>query len=94
MRLGAYDCNIKPGTKAFAAYRSKNVSERHRHRFEVNNRYRRKLQKEGLIISGVNEDLGVVRIIEIADHLVYSRSISSRIKKQGQQISSTFSGFY
>ena len=68
MRLGAYDCNIKPGTKAFAAYRSKNVSERHRHRFEVNNRYRRKLQKEGLIISGVNEDLGVVETIEIADH--------------------------
>ena len=46
MRLGAYDCNIKSGTKAFAAYRSKNVSERHRHRFEVNNRYRKKLQKE------------------------------------------------
>ena len=68
MRLGAYDCNIEPGTKAFAAYRSKNVSERHRHRFEVNNRYRKKLQKEGLIISGVNEDLGVVETIEIADH--------------------------
>ncbi len=68
MRLGAYDCNIKPGTKAFAAYRSKNVSERHRHRFEVNNRYRKKLQKGGLIISGVNEDLGVVETVEIADH--------------------------
>ena len=68
MRLGAYDCNIKPGTKAFAAYRSKKVSERHRHRFEVNNRYRKKLQKGGLIISGVNEDLGVVETIEIAGH--------------------------
>ena len=38
MRLGAYDCNIEPGTKTFAPYRSKSVSERHRHRFEVNNR--------------------------------------------------------
>ena len=86
MRLGAYDCNIKPGTKAFAAYRSKNVSERHRHRFEVNNRYRRKLQKEGLIISGVNEDLGVVEIIEIADHPWFVASqfhpeLKSRVNK-------------
>ena len=68
MRLGAYDCNIKTGTKAFAAYRSKKISERHRHRYEVNNRYKNKLEKQGLIISGVNEDLGVVETIEIGDH--------------------------
>ena len=68
MRLGAYDCKIKTGTKAFAAYRSKKISERHRHRYEVNNRYRNKLEKQGLIISGVNEDLGVVETIEIGDH--------------------------
>ena len=68
MRLGAYDCNIMTGTKTFAAYRSKKVSERHRHRYEVNNRYRNKLEKNGLIISGQNEDLGVVETIEIGDH--------------------------
>ena len=68
MRLGAYDCKIKTGTKAFAAYRSKKISERHRHRYEVNNRYKNKLEKQGLIISGVNEDLGVVETIEIGDH--------------------------
>ena len=68
MRLGAYDCNIKTGTKTFAAYRSKKISERHRHRYEVNNRYRNKLEKKGLIISGLNEDLGVVETIEISDH--------------------------
>jgi CTP synthase len=68
MRLGAYDCNIMTGTKTFAAYRSKKVSERHRHRYEVNNRYRNKLEKNGLIISGHNEDLGVVETIEIGDH--------------------------
>lgn len=68
MRLGAYDCSIKPGTKAFSAYRSKKVSERHRHRFEVNNRYKKKFEKAGLVISGVNEELGVVETIEISEH--------------------------
>jgi len=68
MRLGAYDCKIETGTKAFAAYRSKKISERHRHRYEVNNRYRKRLEKGGLIISGFNEELGVVESIEIGDH--------------------------
>ena len=68
MRLGAYDCKIKTGTKTFAAYRKKNISERHRHRYEVNNRYRKKLEKNGLVFSGVNEDLGVVEAVEIPNH--------------------------
>ena len=68
MRLGAYDCEIKTGTRAYAAYRKKKISERHRHRYEVNNRYRNRLEKSGLIFSGVNSDLGVVETIEIKDH--------------------------
>ena len=68
MRLGAYNCEIKPGTKTYAAYRKKNISERHRHRYEVNNRFRNRLEKYGLIISGVNSDLGVIEAIEIEDH--------------------------
>ena len=68
MRLGAYDCEIKTGTRAYAAYRKKKVSERHRHRYEVNNRYRNRLEKSGLIFSGVNSDLGVVETIEIKGH--------------------------
>ena len=68
MRLGAYDCEIKPGTRAYAAYRKKKISERHRHRYEVNNRYKNRLEKSGLIFSGVNSDLGVVETIEIKDH--------------------------
>ena len=68
MRLGAYDCEIKPGTKTYAAYRKKNISERHRHRYEVNNRFRNRLEKNGLIFSGVNSDLGVIEAIEIKDH--------------------------
>ena len=62
MRLGAYDCEIKTGTKTYAAYREKNISERHRHRYEVNNRYRKTLEKNGLIFSGINKELGVVEL--------------------------------
>ena len=68
MRLGAYDCEIKTGTKTFTAYRKKKISERHRHRYEVNNRYRNKLERNGLIFSGINSELGVVEAIEIPDH--------------------------
>ena len=68
MRLGAYDCELKPGTKTYRAYRKKKISERHRHRYEVNNRYRKKLEKNGLIFSGVNKDLNVVEAIEVKGH--------------------------
>jgi len=68
MRLGAYDCNIKPGTKAYKAYKKTKISERHRHRWEVNNHYRAMLEKSGMIISGENEELNLVEIIELKDH--------------------------
>ena len=68
MRLGAYDCELKIGTKAFAAYRKKGISERHRHRYEVNNRYRKKLENSGLIFSGINNELNVVETIELKNH--------------------------
>ncbi len=68
MRLGAYDCELKPRTKAYKAYHKKNISERHRHRWEVNNRYRAKLENNGLVFSGVNNELNLVEMIEIKDH--------------------------
>lgn len=68
MRLGAYPCKITPGTWAYRAYRKRRVSERHRHRWEVNNRYRKRLEKHGLIISGVNPELNLIEIIELPDH--------------------------
>jgi len=71
MRLGAYDCQIQVGTKAYASYRKKKVSERHRHRYEINNRYRKKLEKNGLVFSGINERLGVVETIELPNHPWY-----------------------
>lgn len=68
MRLGAYDCDIKPGTLASRVYSSKTVSERHRHRWEVNNVFREKLEGCGLIVSGLNKKQDLVEIIELKGH--------------------------
>jgi CTP synthase (UTP-ammonia lyase) len=68
MRLGSYDCEISTGTKAYSIYRKKTINERHRHRFEVNNKYVSKMEKNGLIFSGMNKKLGVVEIIELKNH--------------------------
>jgi CTP synthase len=68
MRLGACPCVLKEETKAFAAYGKKEISERHRHRYEVNNHYREQLEASGLVLSGINPEIGVVEMIELADH--------------------------
>lgn len=68
MRLGAYPCVIKKNTKAFAAYQSELISERHRHRFEFNNHFIKPFESTGLIFSGLSPDGKLVEIIEIKDH--------------------------
>ena len=68
MRLGVYPCRLVPGTKAAAAYGAELVYERHRHRYEVNPKLRRKLEDAGLICSGVSPNNTLVEIIELADH--------------------------
>jgi CTP synthase len=68
MRLGAYDCKLTPGTKAYEAYGAEVVSERHRHRYEVNNDYRDRLTEAGLVISGTSPDGGLVEVIELPGH--------------------------
>ncbi len=68
MRLGAQPCIIKNGTKAFKTYRTEKISERHRHRLEVHNKYRDVLEQQGMIMSGINPDLDLVEIIELQDH--------------------------
>ena len=68
MRLGAYKCELKSGSQVFIEYGKKKIFERHRHRWEVNNRFRKKLEKNGLIISGYNLELNLVEIIELKDH--------------------------
>ncbi len=68
MRLGAYECKLKPGTLARKAYGQEIVSERHRHRFEVNNDYVPRLEKAGMIVSGWNPKRGLVEITELKNH--------------------------
>jgi CTP synthase len=68
MRLGAYPCILKEDSNAFRAYGIKEISERHRHRFEFNNEYRQSLEKGGLTISGASPDNNLVEIVEITDH--------------------------
>jgi CTP synthase len=68
MRLGGYACKLVPGTKAAAAYGTGEVIERHRHRYEFNNKYRDQLAEAGLIASGTSPDGSLVEISEIIDH--------------------------
>jgi CTP synthase len=68
MRLGAYPCRIKEGTLASRIYRRAEVRERHRHRYEFNNRYRERLTAAGLVISGTSPDDRLVEIIELSGH--------------------------
>jgi CTP synthase len=68
MRLGAYDCKIKEGTKAYKIYGNLNISERHRHRYEFNNKFLELFESHGMIASGRNPDTNLVEIMEIPDH--------------------------
>ncbi len=68
MRLGAYDCDLVPGSLAERLYGQEHIQERHRHRFEFNPKYREALESAGLRISGVNPQRGLVEIVEIPDH--------------------------
>jgi CTP synthase len=68
MRLGAYPCKLEKGTLAYQAYGKEEISERHRHRYEFNNKYLEKLKAAGLVISGVSPDGTLVEIVELKDH--------------------------
>jgi CTP synthase len=68
MRLGAYPCSLVKGTFAQKSYGSTDIYERHRHRYEFNNSYREVLTTNGLILSGIYPEVGLVEVVEIADH--------------------------
>jgi len=68
MRLGSYPCILTKRTKTLAAYREQFISERHRHRYEVNNTFRDMLAEHGLVLSGVSPDGRLVEIVELVDH--------------------------
>ncbi len=68
MRLGAYDCDLAPETRAGTLYGQPHISERHRHRYEVNINYRERLEKAGLVFSGMSPDGTLPEIVELPDH--------------------------
>lgn len=68
MRLGLYDCKVLPGTIAERAYKAPRIKERHRHRYEVNSKLLPRLEKKGLVVSGLNPQRKLVEIAEIKDH--------------------------
>ena len=65
MRLGAYPCTLTKGTKAYEAYGKTHISERHRHRYEFNNKFKKDFEKHGMVISGINEKRDLVEVVEI-----------------------------
>lgn len=68
MRLGAYTCKLTKGSKSAAAYGKQSISERHRHRYELNNEFLPELEKKGLKAVGINPDTGLAEIVELQDH--------------------------
>ena len=68
MRLGKYPCHLAKDSKAFAAYGTEDIFERHRHRYEFNNLYRSKFVEAGMRIGGVNPDRDLVEIVELPEH--------------------------
>ena len=68
LRLGSYPCILGEGTKAEALYGKKEIAERHRHRYEVNNDYREKLIANGMLLSGLSPDGRIVEMIELKEH--------------------------
>ena len=68
MRLGSYECKLVSGTRAQNAYSEELIKERHRHRFEFNDKYRDQLEKSGMKVSGINPKRNLVEIVEITDH--------------------------
>ena len=68
MRLGAYPCVITPGSRAYHCYGEFEISERHRHRFEVNNAYRTAFEEAGVVFSGTSPDGELVEMLELPAH--------------------------
>jgi CTP synthase len=68
MRLGAWDCKLEKDSKAFEAYKSELISERHRHRYEFNNEYLEQVTNAGMKVTGTNPKTGLVEIVEVEDH--------------------------
>ena len=68
MRLGSYPCRIRKGSLAYRVYKRTSITERHRHRYEFNNKYKKTLEKNGMVFSGIYPKKDLVEMVEIKDH--------------------------
>jgi CTP synthase len=93
MRLGAWECKLKKGTKSFAAYGKETIFERHRHRYEVNNDYREKLEQSGLVISGTSPDGNIVEMIEWPEGFGVATQAHPELKSRLEKPSPLFVAF-
>ncbi len=94
MRLGSYPCIITEGSKAYAAYQKFLVNERHRHRYEFNNDYRKSFEENGMIFSGTSPNGELVEIIELKDHRWFvAVQFHPELKSRVQKAHSLFHGF-
>jgi CTP synthase len=94
MRLGAYPCQLAPGSLAEQAYGTSEISERHRHRYEVNNAYREVLSEHGLKMSGLSPDKVLVEIIELPAHPWYlATQFHPELKSKPAEPHPLFAGF-
>jgi CTP synthase len=71
MRLGSYDCKLQRNSLALKAYKSPLITERHRHRLEFNNHFKKRFETKGMLVSGINPLLNLVEILELKDHPWY-----------------------
>lgn len=68
MRLGSYACELAKGSQAQKAYGKAKIIERHRHRYEFNDKYKKRMEEAGMKITGTNPDTGLAEIVEISEH--------------------------
>jgi CTP synthase len=94
MRLGAYDCSLTEGSLARKLYQKELISERHRHRYEFNNKYKQILEDAGLVFSGVNPQSGLAEIIELPNHKFFiAGQFHPEFKTRPGKPSPIFKGF-
>lgn len=94
MRLGAYDCTLNKESKSYKLYGQEKISERHRHRFEFNNEYRKTFEENGLVIAGINNERNLVEIIEIKNHpFMIASQFHPEFKSRPLKPAPLFNGF-
>ncbi|MEO1959229.1 MAG: CTP synthase (glutamine hydrolyzing) [Nautiliaceae bacterium] len=98
MRLGGYECLIKQGTKLYEAYKKDRVIERHRHRYEVNSKYEKELEKHGMIVSGKSKE-GLIEAVELKNHpwfvgVQFHPEFSNKLKNPNRVIMSFVENAY